>query len=110
MGTIAAISFGDCLNLLNAKDIRRYTMDHIFYNKDGSCTKYALACGYMQRIGNVQLYREHECYHIVRSKDNGFGFERSATYSLTEARKMFRLARTKDRSDAKKFWDDHLGS
>jgi hypothetical protein len=74
-------------------------MSYIFSNKDGSCTKYALACGYVQRIGNVQLYREHECYHIVRTDFDGYCVERSATFSLTEARKMFRIARAKDRAD-----------
>jgi hypothetical protein len=69
-------------------------MDRIFYNKDGSCTKYALACGYVQVVGNVQLYREHECYHVLRLVDDRY--ERIATYSLTEARAMFRGARAKD--------------
>jgi hypothetical protein len=74
-------------------------MDHIFYNKDGSCTKYALACGYVQAKKGVRLYREHGCYHIVRSKDDGFSFERFATYSLTEARSMFRAACKKDNAE-----------
>jgi hypothetical protein len=72
--------------------------DRTFYNKDNSCTKYALACGYVQRIGNVQLYREHECYHILRADLDGYCVEQSATYSLTEARALFRAARVKDRA------------
>lgn len=63
-------------------------MDPIFYNKDGSLTRYALACGYVQRKGNTQLYREHECYHVVA--EVGTKFLRQSTWSLTEARKFFR--------------------
>jgi hypothetical protein len=63
-------------------------MDPIFYNKDGSLTKYALLCGYVQKKGNTQLYQEHTCYHVVAEVDGKF--RRQSTHSLTEARKFFR--------------------
>lgn len=62
--------------------------DPIFYNKDGSLTKYALACGYVQKKGNRQLYQEHTCYHVVVEIEGKF--LRESTYSLTEARKAYR--------------------
>jgi len=62
--------------------------DPIFYNKDGSLTKYALLCGYVQKKGNRQLYQEHTCYHVIVEVDGKF--LRESTHSLTEARKAYR--------------------
>jgi len=63
-------------------------MDPVFYNKDGSLTKYALACGYVQKKGNRQLYQEHTCYHVIVELEGKF--LRESTYSLGEARKAYR--------------------
>lgn len=60
-------------------------MDPKFYNKNGSLTRYALSCGYVEKKGDVQLYREHNCYHIVMLGSNG-EVVRKATDSLKEAR------------------------
>ena len=59
------------------------------YNADGSLTKYAFACGYLQTRGRITLSMEH---HVMIVK----GFQKNGTYvvqgfyKLTEARKFFR--------------------
>jgi len=63
-------------------------MDPKFYNKDGSLTRYALSCGYVQQKGNAELYREHSCYHVVARIDGKI--VREDTWSLKEARAHLR--------------------
>ena len=63
-------------------------MDPLFYLKDGSLTRYALSCGYVEKKGFAQLYRELECYHVLAW--NGEVQVWKSTYSLTEARKLLR--------------------
>jgi len=39
-----------------------------FYNRDGSLSRYALACGYVERSERenviVTMYQEHSVYHV----------------------------------------------
>src|ERR1039457_3334405 len=64
-----------------------------FYNKDGSLTKFSLQCGYIEKKGHAQLYREHECYHIqawINVEGAPDKHVRESTWSLTEARVILR--------------------
>ena len=46
--------------------------DPVFYNKDGTLTKYAFACGYVQQehfdisghLAKKDIYQEHTTYHF----------------------------------------------
>lgn len=62
----------------------------LFYRKDGSLTRYAFSCGYVQKYGDgiVQLWKEHFCYHILTHSSEG-QITRSTTDSLTEARRIY---------------------
>ena len=52
------------------KDKLSHNLDSIktFYNKNGTLTRYALACGYTEvyRKGNIsiRLFKEDACYHV----------------------------------------------
>jgi len=68
-----------------------------FKNKNGDVSRYALACGYIQKrelAPNIEITLWHEggpCFH-VRAHDHNT-HERifwHATKSLTEARKVYR--------------------
>jgi hypothetical protein len=62
-----------------------------FYLKNGNLSKYGLSCGYVQGKRNVQLYMEHQCFHVVASFNNlNNTFVRISTQKLTLARKAFR--------------------
>ena len=80
-------------------------MTPVFYNKDGSLTAYALACGYLEQKGEVggssasgftgiqtTMWREHDCYH-VRKHDftNGKRIFWYVTPKLGDARRVFKL-------------------
>lgn len=70
-------------------------MDPKFYNKDGSLNRYALSCGYVEKKGSAQLYREHACYHVLVMVDGKA--VREDTWSLKEVRKhLTRLSKMKD--------------
>lgn len=72
------------------------TLDNTFYRKDGTLTKYALACGYVEKMeldtnNRVTLYQEHSTFHIV-------GFFKGERFwlsydndQLSQARKDYRL-------------------
>ena len=64
----------------------------VFYLKNNDLSKYALSCGWVQGIKNVQLYMENQCFHIVATisltQDK---FIRVSTHKLGLARKAYRL-------------------
>lgn len=57
-----------------------------FHNKDGSLTAYALACGYVQTLGNGWKLFQDGCYHLRRSNEEWLTFS-----SLTQARQAYKL-------------------
>lgn len=70
-----------------------------FYNRDGSLTRYALACGYRERFEvsncegwiHVELWEEHGALH-VRRYDSLTGRREWSTYhALKKARRAYRL-------------------
>ena len=62
-----------------------------FYNKNGTLTAYALACGYIEELGEWQLYRDG-CFHVRKSGFYlGNGSVEWHTFStLTEARQALK--------------------
>lgn len=68
--------------------------------KNGELSAYAFACGYIERIGDFKLYREHGIYHIngvLRGLD-GIAVDNEirwkSTKSLSEARKiLYKMAK-----------------
>jgi len=48
-------------------------MNTMMHNIDGTLTKYAFACGYVQkfegRFGELKLYMEFHTYHLIKSEN-----------------------------------------
>lgn len=71
-----------------------------FYNKKGRLTRYALACGYIERfeeMGNsVTLWMEHGCIHVRQhSHIHNKRIFWESFENLNEARKRFDQAKKK---------------
>ena len=47
--------------------------DCMFYNKDGTLTRYAFSCGYIekQKNGNKNLSMRHGVFHVLGQDENG---------------------------------------
>ena len=73
-------------------------MKNTFYNKDGTLTKYALACGYVEKYeglkGYVKLWQEYHVFHVLLHLSHSIE-ETSPKWltfdygQLTKARKQF---------------------
>ena len=66
-------------------------MKDTFKNKDGSCTRYAFACGYMEQVecGDKRLQLYQDCLFHVRAIV--YGQPRWESFEkLTEARAFYR--------------------
>jgi hypothetical protein len=60
-----------------------------FYNANGSLTKYAFACGYMEKRGDITLFRQHTVMHVAGFTKTGLRVWESFD-NLTPARRFFR--------------------
>jgi hypothetical protein len=73
-------------------------MDKTFYNKKGELTRYALACGYIQRYEknnqSIDMYCENaSCIHVRQfNRDTGKRIFWDSFTTLTEARKRYNKA------------------
>jgi len=43
----------------------------IFYNKNGTLTRYAFSCGYVEEHGNKNLSMEHGVFHVKGFDNQG---------------------------------------
>jgi len=71
-------------------------MNPKFYNKNGTLTAYALACGYVEtrplqtENGEVRLFRDGVVWHVQARDDNRGRFVWECFDLLTRARAFFR--------------------
>lgn len=69
------------------------TPNPVFYRKDGELSGYALACGHVvskpmkHHTGEVQLYREHGCFHVRRLFRDGPTQNALRDWRVTKSRK-----------------------
>lgn len=70
------------------------TKEPVFYNADGSLTKYALCCGYVEQVENqedrnlrVSMFIEHEHIHVKSYALNVW--EVFSGSRLTKAKKVY---------------------
>jgi len=70
--------------------------DTQFYNKDGSLTKYAFSCGYIETKSNSDRWKtidfEHNTFHVKSGKKGSIYdiWETFGPDELTKARKLFK--------------------
>lgn len=78
-------------------------MNPKFYNKDGSLTRYAFKCGYIQEKGSkdgiyVSMWHEHSTFHVrkhnFRTGERIF-WESFGSNELTKARNVFKNSTVK---------------
>ena len=67
----------------------------VFYNRDGSLTAYALACGYVELFTNnhgawIRLEKDSPVYAVKGTIGNGFANLWETFDTLAEARKFYR--------------------
>lgn len=68
----------------------------MFYLKNNDLTKYAFACGYVQRKENkktwVKMYQEHTTYHVLKGNLNDCYdvWQVFDSNELTKARKLYK--------------------
>lgn len=72
-------------------------LDSQFYNKKGELTKYALACGYIQKFYDnnqtVTLWMEHNTLHVRHFNHKTIEWYLDKCFdTLTDARKAYNLA------------------
>jgi hypothetical protein len=87
-----------------------------FYLRDLQLSRYALSCGYVQcketkfldgTYAKVELYKEHNCYHIGLFLDDKKQKEFS-TWSIGEARKKYKECLAEYTQYCKNWYRDYV--
>jgi hypothetical protein len=66
----------------------------LFYNKDGTLTRYAFSCGYVEKHGNKNMGMRHGVFHVDGQDINGNSVNKS--FATVKPARAFLRARGED--------------